>query len=362
MATGSGATPGGSDTQIQYNNAGAFGGMAGSVWTNTTRTLDFNDSNGNNIFKFVANPAGESGGCQAVLYVNCDGAVPPTIGTTPGTAGGHIELDAAAGGSTSIATTGVGGTGGDMILQAGLGGIANAATTASTGGIGGLAQLIAGSGGGAGIANSANTGGNGNNVRLYSGSGGTAQGGGTAVNLGGDAGNVVLVASPGGAAASGSSNTGGNSGNIYALLNAGGTGSTANGTPGQFSVNAGNGDIPGTDVFTVSRDGLAKSTLYGTITNCADSAGAAACGAAPAGAFVIDAGSTSTVVSTTAVTANSEIFVQYDSSLGTRLGVTCNTTVPALYGVSARTSGTSFTLTSTAPITDPACFNYFIVN
>lgn len=31
-STGGGGTPGGSDTQLQYNNAGAFGGIAGATW------------------------------------------------------------------------------------------------------------------------------------------------------------------------------------------------------------------------------------------------------------------------------------------------------------------------------------------
>lgn len=104
----------------------------------------------------------------------------------------------------------------------------------------------------------------------------------------------------------------------------------------------------------------------GTATNCADSAGAAACGSAAAGAFVIDAGSTSTVVSTTAVTANSQIFLQEDSSLGTRLGITCNTQSVLVLGspvVTARTAATSFTATIVvAPTTNPMCVNYFIVN
>ncbi len=100
----------------------------------------------------------------------------------------------------------------------------------------------------------------------------------------------------------------------------------------------------------------------GTIGNCLDSAGAAACGAATAGSVVIDAGATTVVVSTTQVTANSQIFVQYDSSLGTRLSVTCNTT-PALPAVTARTAATSFTITVPAgPITNPACYSFFIVN
>lgn len=106
----------------------------------------------------------------------------------------------------------------------------------------------------------------------------------------------------------------------------------------------------------------ANAAAYQTATNCADSAGAAACGSAAAGAFVTDAAGTSTVVSTSAVTANSQIFVFFDAGLSTRLSVTCNSTVPSLYGVTARTAGTSFTLTTSAPIANPACWNYLIVN
>lgn len=104
------------------------------------------------------------------------------------------------------------------------------------------------------------------------------------------------------------------------------------------------------------------ATAYNTATNCADSAGAAACGSAAAGAFVVDAAAVSTVVSTTAVTANSEIAVHVDSGLGTRLGVTCNTLAPVPV-VTARTAATSFTVTvSAAPVTNPACLSYTIVN
>lgn len=108
--------------------------------------------------------------------------------------------------------------------------------------------------------------------------------------------------------------------------------------------------------------GITSSAAYATATNCSDSAGPAACGSAAAGTVVIDAAATSVVVSTTAVTANSEIFVQFDSSLGARLGITCNVTasVPA---ITARTAATSFTITiPVAPITNKACYSYRIVN
>lgn len=105
------------------------------------------------------------------------------------------------------------------------------------------------------------------------------------------------------------------------------------------------------------------SPLYSATTNCADSAGAAACSAAPVGAVVIDAAATTVVVSTTAVTANSRIHIQEDPSLATELGITCNTTTGRLYTVTARTAATSFTITtSAAPVTNPACLTYWVVN
>jgi hypothetical protein len=125
---------------------------------------------------------------------------------------------------------------------------------------------------------------------------------------------------------------------------------TSNSTP-SFAIAA-----PSGGSVTIS------SNTYSTTANCADSAGDAACAAAAAGSVVVDAGDTTTVVSTTAVTANSQIFVFFDSSLGTRLSVTCNTT-PSAPAVTARTGGTSFTITLPAgPSVNPACFSYVIVN
>ena len=100
--------------------------------------------------------------------------------------------------------------------------------------------------------------------------------------------------------------------------------------------------------------------------NCADSAGDAACGSASAGSIVIDAADTATVVSTSAVTANSQIFLTNDSSLGTRLSVTCNTQSSLTLGtprVTARSAGVSFTITiEVGPTTNPMCVSYFIMN
>jgi hypothetical protein len=112
--------------------------------------------------------------------------------------------------------------------------------------------------------------------------------------------------------------------------------------------------LPATKTFGV--------THYGTVTNCSSAASPAVCAAATAGSVVVAAAATSVVVNTSEVTANSQIFIQFDSSLGTKLGVTCNATVD-LGQVTARSAGVSFTITSAAaPAVNPACYSYFIVN
>jgi len=69
-------------------------------------------------------------------------------------------------------------------------------------------------------------------------------------------------------------------------------------------------------------------------------------------------------VNTTAVTSDSQIFIIEDSSLGSRLGITCSTGTNRNYSINARTAGTNFTIKSSNNITgaNKACLSYFIVN
>lgn len=107
---------------------------------------------------------------------------------------------------------------------------------------------------------------------------------------------------------------------------------------------------------------IVNGGVYRTQTNCSSAAAPAVCGSAAAGSVVIAAAGSSVVVDTTAVTATSQILIQDDSSLGTKLSVTCNTTL-APPQVTARTAGTSFTIsTAIAPTSNPACYSYSIVN
>lgn len=107
------------------------------------------------------------------------------------------------------------------------------------------------------------------------------------------------------------------------------------------------------------------SKAYATSTNCSSSASPAVCGSAAAGSFVVAVAATSTVINTTAVTANSQIILTPDSSLGTKLGVTCSTvlsTTATPYAVTARSAATSFTVSTTLVATNPLCFSYQIIN
>lgn len=136
-------------------------------------------------------------------------------------------------------------------------------------------------------------------------------------------------------------------------------GSLYTATDGGPSIGAGGANRPLNGYFK----GLVQAGTFGTAANCSDgTATPADCAAAAAGSVIISAGATAVVVNTTAVTASSQIFVLFDSSLGTKLGVTCNTTYAAPY-VTARTAATSFTITvAGAPAANPACFSYFLAN
>lgn len=108
--------------------------------------------------------------------------------------------------------------------------------------------------------------------------------------------------------------------------------------------------------------GFANFASYQTGANCANAASPAVCAAASSGSVAVPIAGTTLVVNTTRVTANSQILLTFDSSLGTRLGVTCNTIVNPP-SVSLRTPGTSFTIAmANALTTNPDCISYTIIN
>lgn len=100
---------------------------------------------------------------------------------------------------------------------------------------------------------------------------------------------------------------------------------------------------------------------YSTATSCAVFWGQ--CGNAPAGSVGLSPGANSIQIFTTAVTAQSQIFVQEDSSLSNVLGVTCNTRPGRTYLITNRAPGVSFDVAvSPTPSGEPACLSYHIVN
>jgi hypothetical protein len=110
-------------------------------------------------------------------------------------------------------------------------------------------------------------------------------------------------------------------------------------------------------------NGGMTATTLGSEQNCSSTASPAVCNSAIMGSFVLPAGATTITVNTTAVTANSQIDPAEDSSLGTRLSVTCNTTIGRTYVVTGRVPGVSFTITaSAAPTTNPACLSFSVFN
>lgn len=117
-----------------------------------------------------------------------------------------------------------------------------------------------------------------------------------------------------------------------------------------------------------------SSPLYATATNCAGvgtsaNPSVASCAAASAGHFSCATNATggTCTVNTTAVTANSEIFVfESDTAVtGTALSVTCNTStnvLPTSRLLASSVASTSFTINLGTVTTNPACFSYHIIN
>jgi hypothetical protein len=116
-------------------------------------------------------------------------------------------------------------------------------------------------------------------------------------------------------------------------------------------------------VFTASNiTGNILAATEATEGQCFSSAAPAQCESFIDGFVTIAAGSSSVTVNTTAVTAGSNIQLVFDSSIGSKLGVTCNTT-PQQPFISARTAGTSFTVSVPANFsTNPGCIGFHIKN
>jgi hypothetical protein len=198
------------------------------------------------------------------------------------------------------------------------------------------------------------------------------------------------AASTPGASVTGTPYTGGSATTNFPQLyiNAGASPSTFSTAGTELGINAPSGFIGNLLDFRVNGGVLLSSLDYqgnfmaaglysgngssppGLITlggACASAASPAVCGAASAGFVAIPTGTNPTlVVDTTNIATTSKIFLTPDSTLGTALSVTCNSTLATLAGgtaITARTAGTSFTISFNGTVsTNPVCLSYLLVN
>jgi hypothetical protein len=146
---------------------------------------------------------------------------------------------------------------------------------------------------------------------------------------------------------------------VNQALNMGGNNINMNGD--SLSITSGNIFLSAGSLIDLS-GGIVSSSRWASDTPCSSTASPAVCGSVAAGSSVIAAAATTEIVNTTLASANSQILITPDSSLGARLSVTCNTTINPI-SISARTGGTSFTAAVTvAPVTNPLCFSWWIIN
>ncbi len=141
-----------------------------------------------------------------------------------------------------------------------------------------------------------------------------------------------------------------------------------NDSPGAGTVQFQNGPSP---IFSNGLISNTFSTGAAGAGNCGANGTAASpsvvtCGTQAAGTFscATNASAATCTVNTTAVTANSDIFVQEVSDANSRLSITCNTAptvVPAIL-LASKIAATSFTINMPTIAANPACFNYWIVN
>lgn len=122
-------------------------------------------------------------------------------------------------------------------------------------------------------------------------------------------------------------------------------------------VNNLNANLCASTPCVTKTDGNGFRNYFATYVTSTSSASPAALGNAQNGAFVIASGSASVQVNSTQVPDDaSKITITFDSALGTRLGVTCNTTAQVPF-ISAITPGTSVTVgVPTNFSTNPGCF------
>ncbi len=363
-ASGSGTTTGGNGGTLNLNggsangtgnnSGGAVNIQAGnSVNNNTGGTVTVSSGNGGT----GSGTAGQTGGTT-----NINGGTGGAGSSTSGNGGGATVKAGSGGGGVAGGQGGtaqlVGGTGGTGSSTGGNGGAANVqggSPGSVAGSQGGSVSITSGNGtstgaGGAGGSVTIQTGqANGNNTVNYSGGSLTMSVGASYGSSGGS--NITMTAGQGGV---GTGTAGANGGNTNINAGNGGAGSSTGGTGGNVVISGGTGGnstTPGAGGYIIFEPAATTSTAERfRITSAAVYASNAQIEAATAGyGFSIKSGSnckmgTATLaagtvtVSNTSVTSNSLIYLTVQSAGGT---------VGSPY-ISAKSTGTSFTITSTS--------------
>lgn len=294
-ASGATGTPGGSNTQVQYNNSGAFAGSANFTWDNATPQLtvqgvvSFNPSGGK-AMTFGSNGTNLGG----KLTIPANGASSITIQTSPTSSTGQgfavVTADGAGnnnGGTISLLTGAEAGTGygGSVVVNTGgtnnsglvsittgsvddLSGDITIATGNTVSGLAGTIDIYSGS--------CTSTAGDGGDVNITAGNSGTSTGVGGSVQItagsstsGGASGGITLLA-----ALSGNSSTDGGDVQIYGgdalgtrtggsvVIAPGGNGS--GGTYGKIKIGTNSGHILSFFGGTGAAKGSAITQTYAT--------------------------------------------------------------------------------------------------
>ncbi|MDP3093693.1 MAG: hypothetical protein Q8N16_02920 [bacterium] len=225
------------------------------------------------------------GDATPTAVLNIAGSQPADAGTTPGTAATDtLVISGGIGGTTSIASTGVGGIGADFTFAGGVGGVASSAATSSTGGKGGTATITGGTGGTATTIGTTRVGGAGGGITLTGGTGGVASGGTS--DTSGVGGASYLRGGTGGAGGL----QGSAGGNAYVYGGIGGTGDTLGGTGGVLYLRGGVGGVSvttdgtGGAIYLQTTESSAAVSTRMTIT----AAGYVGIGVAPSQEFEVN--------------------------------------------------------------------------
>ena len=95
------SNPGGSDTQVQYNNAGVFGADAGFTYINAAKAILL--TNGTNTGTFTPNGSQYTGSAQTASYTKSTIALNDSgTGSSTNVSAGLISITNSGGGSTSV--------------------------------------------------------------------------------------------------------------------------------------------------------------------------------------------------------------------------------------------------------------------